>query len=98
MCLQMPKSGLHDNTLVSDQILIGANMSLLRTTALDKEHDLQALLSHARKIEASEEATKLTDGDALASFIAISNNESDTSLYTEANKIGKQGGKYSQKY
>ena len=58
----MPKSGLHDNALVSDQILIGTNMSLLRTTALDKKHDLQALISHARKIEASEEATKLIVG------------------------------------
>jgi len=98
MCLQMPKSGLHDNTLVSDQILIGTNMYLLRTTNLDKEHDLQALKSHPRKLEASEEATKLIDRDALASFIAISNIESDTSLYTEAKKIGKQGGKYSQQY
>ena len=77
----MPKSGLDDYALVSDQILIGTNMSLLRTTALDKGHDLQAVISHARKLEASEEATKLIDRDALASFIAISNIESDRLLH-----------------
>jgi len=35
------KNAIH-NSLIRDQILIGTNMPLLRTTALDKEHDLQA--------------------------------------------------------
>ena len=64
------KNAIH-NSLIRDQILIGTNMPLLRTTALDKEHDLQALIRHARKLEATEEATKLIDGDAPTSSIAI---------------------------
>ena len=91
------KNAIH-NSLIRDQILIGTNMPLLRTTALDKEHDLQALISHSRKLEATEEATKLIDGDAPTSSIAINSIENDISLYAEANKIGKQGGKYSQKF
>ena len=72
---------------------------MLRTTALDKEHDLQTLISHARKLEATEEATKLIHGDALTSSITINNIDSDSSFYAEANKIGKQGGgEYSQKF
>lgn len=68
-------------------------MSMLRTNALDKEHDLPTLISQARKLEANEEATKLIDSDPPASSFAISNVESNISLHAETNKIGEQGGR-----
>ena len=91
------KNAMH-NSLLRDQIRIDTNITFLRTTILDKELDLQVIISHARKLEATEEKTKLIDGDAPTSSIAINNIENDNSLYAEATKIGKQGGKHSQKF
>ena len=64
-------------------------MSKLRTNALDKEHDLTTLISQTRKLEATEEATKLIGSDSPTASFAISNVKSDISLQAETKKIGK---------
>ena len=89
------EKNLIHNSLIRDQMIIGTNMSML---PLDKEHDLPTLISQARKLEVNEEATKLIDGDPPSSSFAISNVESEIFLPAETNKIGKQGGRCSQKF
>ena len=39
-------------------------MSMLRTSALDREHDIAILFSQALKLETTDEATRLIDGDS----------------------------------
>ena len=45
------EKNLIHNSLIRDQIIIGTNMTMLRTNALDKEHDLPTLISQARTLE-----------------------------------------------
>ena len=47
------------NTSCTEKDQIGTNIASVRENALEKEYDLASLISTARKIEATEEATKL---------------------------------------
>ena len=90
------KDQIH-KTLIRDQIIIGTNIASVRENALEKEHDLASLISTARKIEATEEATKLIDSESPSSSFHINCVEKEDPQHTPVNKIGKRGGKYSQK-
>ena len=85
------EKNLIHNSLIRDQIIIGTNMSMARTNALEKEHDQPTLISQVRKLEATEEATKLIDGNPPASSFAISSVESDISLHAETAKLESKG-------
>ena len=91
------KDQIH-KTLIRDQIIIGTNIASVRENALEKEHDLASLISTARKkIEATEEATKLIDSESPSSSFHINCVENEDPQHTPVNTIGKRGGKYSQK-
>ena len=51
------KDAIH-KTLIRDQIIIGTNIPSIREDALEREYDLATLITKARKIEATEIATK----------------------------------------
>ena len=90
------KAQIH-NTLIRDQIIIGTNITSIRENALEKEHDLASLISTARKIEATEEATKVIDLDSSSNSLHLNYVQHENPHSTPLNKIGKKGGKYSQK-
>ena len=78
-------------------IIIGTNIASIRENALEKEHDLALLISTARTIEATEEATKLIDSESPSSSFNVNCVENEGPQHAQVNKIGKRGGKYSQK-
>lgn len=88
-------------TLIRDQIIIGTSIRSIREEALEREHELDALITQARKIEATEEAVRKLDTEkesltAGLNEIEIHDSESDSeSQGVLINKIGKKGGKYS---
>ena len=104
------KDKIH-NTLIRDQIIIGTSVQGIREDALEREHELDALITQARKIEATDIAVKKindpsTSGIAppAADLNKIQIHESDSadsdpdSQEAYLNKIGKQGGKYSARH
>ena len=58
---------------------------------------MASLISAARKIEAIEEATKLIDSESPSRSFHINCAENEDPQNMPVNKIGRKGGKYSQK-
>ena len=85
------KDQIH-KTLIRDQIIIGTNIASIRENALEKEHDLASLISTARKVEATEEATKLIDSESPSSSFHVNCVENEDPQHAQVNKIGKRGG------
>ena len=83
--------------------MIGTSIRSIREDALEREHELDALITQARKIEATEEAVRKLDADKEATTLTAGLNEiqvydSELDLDSQEvsiNKIGKKGEKYS---
>ena len=96
------KEKIHE-TLIREQIIIGISIRSIREDALEREHELDAFITQAHKIEATEEAVKKLDADKEAAAlradlneIQVYDSESDLdSQEVSINKIGIKGGKYS---
>ena len=92
------KEEIH-KTLIRDQIIIGTSIRSIREDALEREHEIDALITQARKIEATEEAARKLDADKEATAltaglneIQVYDSESDIdSQEISMNKIGKKG-------
>ena len=83
------KTQIH-KTLIREQIIIGTTIASIRENTLEKEHDLTLLISAARKIEATNEATKLIDPATPSSSFPINYVENEEPPNTPVNKIGKR--------
>ena len=90
------RNAIHE-ILIRDQIVIGTNNTTIREQALEKELTLTDLISHSRKVEATEEATKVMDSEAPTSPFQVNSICDEPAPPTPISKIGKKGGKYSQK-
>ena len=86
------------NTLIRDQIVIGTNIASISENALEKEHDLASLISTARKIEATEEATKVIDLDSSSNSLHLNYVQHENPHSLPLNKIGKKGANTPKKH
>ena len=104
------KDKIH-NTLIRDQIIIGTSIRSIREDALEREYELDALITQARKIEATDMAVQKMNDPGIngvtpptADLNKLQLHESDStesdsdSQEAYLNKIGKKGGKYSTRY
>ena len=96
-CTNPEKEKIH-KTLIRDQIIIGTFIRSIWEDALEREHELDALITQARKIEATEEAVRKFDTNKEATALTAGLNEiqvhdsksdSDSQEVT-INKIGKK--------
>lgn len=96
------KEKIH-KTRIQDQIIIGTSIRSIREEVLKKENELNALITQAWKIKATEEAVRKLDTNKEATALTAglnkihvydSESDSDNQEVT-INKIGKQGEKYS---
>ena len=96
------KEKIHE-TLIRDQIIIGTSIRSIKEDALNREHEHDALITQARKIEATEEAVRKLDADKEATALTADLNEiqvydSESDLDSQEvsiNKICKRERKYS---
>ena len=84
------RNAIHE-ILIRDQIVIGTNNTTIREQALEKELNLTDLISHSRKVEATEEATKVMDSEAPTSPFQVNSICDEPFPPTPINKIGKKG-------
>ena len=68
------KKRIHE-TLIRDQIIIGTSMRRIKEDALEREPELDALITQSRKIEATEEAVRKLDADKEATALTAGINE-----------------------
>ena len=95
------KEKIHE-TLIHDQIIIGSSIRSIREDALHREHERNAIITQARKIEAIEGAVGILEANKPLHLqlalheIQVYDSESDTdSQQVTMNKVAKKGGKYS---
>ena len=97
------KEKIHE-TLICDQIIIDTSIRSIREDALEREHEVNAHITQARKIEATEEAVRKLDTDKEATAltaglyeIQVYDSESDFDSHeVSINKIGKKNKQFQQ--
>jgi len=85
------KDSIH-KTLIRDQIIIGTNIPSIREDALEREYDLATLIAKARKIEATEIATKELAYEPLALSFNLPVLTLKAQKLKQSVKLGKKGG------